>query len=445
MSNAVFDAAAASTLIAPQPVARSAPKATSGDSFADQLQKQQKQSAPASDTQDTTDAADDSDKTDKTDKAKPKSDAAPVKKKDPVKKPNPQNDAATDADVDADASDKPDPAAPVLPDVAPKADDDADAKVDDVADGKKAGTKEKQDAAALVKLHQGTHVQASIFVANTPATTPVATDKTAKTDLPLDTSSEITAIDATKTKAAAAPKTPPATKEEKQTAATKTAESPVHPSKAKPAAGQVAVQANDTAKPKAADPKTAAPAQPANAVDPATLVQQAADAKAPQPTGQLLPVATAAQAAAPQKTVAQTNIDRIVTSVRGELSTKGGSMQIRLDPPTLGTVNIQVNVNDGVLTASIQTENDQATRLLSHNLTDLKSTLESAGVSVDRIQVKQSPTSESSSNNGKNSDQDSQRQSAQDNPARQDQQRREMLQRMWRKFAMGDDPLDLVA
>lgn len=153
--------------------------------------------------------------------------------------------------------------------------------------------------------------------------------------------------------------------------------------------------------------------------------------------------------AAPPRDVAEHNVDQIVTSVRGELLTKGGTMDIRLDPPTLGQVQIQITVEDGVLSANLQTNNDEATRLLSHNLAQLKTQLESAGVTVDRIQVKQATPAEqsNSSSNQQNADGDPRQQSAthQDQSARQEQQRREALQRMWARVAGNGDPLDLVA
>ena len=101
-------------------------------------------------------------------------------------------------------------------------------------------------------------------------------------------------------------------------------------------------------------------------------------------------------------------------------------------------------MRDGVMTAAFETSSDQATRLLSHSLGQLKSSLESAGVSVEKLHVAQSPRQESGDNNEKQSGQ-KQNQQDQQQQARQEQQRRQMLNRMWRKLAGGGDPLDLVA
>ncbi len=117
-------------------------------------------------------------------------------------------------------------------------------------------------------------------------------------------------------------------------------------------------------------------------------------------------------------------------------------MQIRLDPPELGALSLTVRMHEGVMTASFQTSNEEATRLLSHSLSDLKTSLESQGVSVGRLHVEQAPKDpqpQSRQDGQSRSDQ------SQDSPARQEQQRREMIRRMWQKLRGVDDPLDMVA
>lgn len=172
---------------------------------------------------------------------------------------------------------------------------------------------------------------------------------------------------------------------------------------------------------------------------------------APQPTQAKVEAPAVAQQqpvvqATPEERFAEDNHDTIVKSIRGELG-KGGSVQLRLDPPSLGKINVQVTIDDaGVMSASMQTTNDEATRLLSHSLHQLKTSLEAAGVSVDRIQVKQAPQSESAQSQQQSQDDaDRQQRGYEEQSARQEQQRKEMLQRMWRKLGMGYDDLDLVA
>ena len=149
--------------------------------------------------------------------------------------------------------------------------------------------------------------------------------------------------------------------------------------------------------------------------------------------------------AAPEVRFSEVNHDRIVTGVRGQLLPHGGSMQIRLDPPELGALQVMVEIRDGVMTAMFQTSNDEATRLLSHSLNQLKHVLEAQGVSVEKLQVQQGPKNEGGSNAGGEQGGREARDFAEEQAARQEQQRKEILRRMWRKVLGDADPLDLVA
>ena len=143
---------------------------------------------------------------------------------------------------------------------------------------------------------------------------------------------------------------------------------------------------------------------------------------------------------APEVRFAETNHANIVTGVQTNLLPHGGTMQIRLDPPELGALQITVEMRNGSMSATFQTSNDDATRLLSHSLGQLKTALESQGVNVEKIQVQQAPKDQASQNH----DGSSQQQLRDEANARQEQQRREILQKMWRRVS-GGEPMDLVA
>jgi flagellar hook-length control protein FliK len=144
----------------------------------------------------------------------------------------------------------------------------------------------------------------------------------------------------------------------------------------------------------------------------------------------------------PEAQFAQANHPTIVTGVQGQLLPNGGTMMIRLDPPELGALQVTVHLRDGVMTAAFETSNDDATRLLSHSLDQLKTSLESAGVNVEKLHVQQAPRQDSRGGSGEQRQQPGQEQQ---HEAQQEQQRREMLRRMWRKLSGGGDPLDMVA
>jgi flagellar hook-length control protein FliK len=156
-----------------------------------------------------------------------------------------------------------------------------------------------------------------------------------------------------------------------------------------------------------------------------------------------LAAAVPAPPPAPEPDFAAANHDRIVQSVRAQLLPNGGTMHIRLDPPELGAIQVTVRMIDGAMTASFETSNEQAAKLLSHSLGQLKQALESQGVSVEKLHVQQTPRDQQA-NSG--TDDSHQRQGPQDEQlARREEQRREMLNRMWRRLRLGSDPLDMVA
>jgi flagellar hook-length control protein FliK len=156
---------------------------------------------------------------------------------------------------------------------------------------------------------------------------------------------------------------------------------------------------------------------------------------------------TAAPSVAPEVQFAEDNHPTIVSGVRGQLLPTGGTMQIRLDPPELGPLAVTVRIHDGMIEASFETSNEQATKLLSHSLSSLKTSLESHGVNVERLQVQQAPKDQPAGQSG--SDRDSQQgqhgDTAQEHTARQEQQRKEMIRRMWQRLTGTEDPLDMVA
>jgi flagellar hook-length control protein FliK len=147
----------------------------------------------------------------------------------------------------------------------------------------------------------------------------------------------------------------------------------------------------------------------------------------------------------PETRFAADNHEKIVSGVRGELLPNGGTMKLRLDPPELGTLQVSLHLRDGVVTAAFQTSNDDAARMLSHTLGDLRATLEAHGIAVDKLHVQQSPRDESGGDSagGKDTGRSSQT-FEQQQESRREQQRRDAVQRIWDKLA-GIAPIDLVA
>jgi flagellar hook-length control protein FliK len=139
------------------------------------------------------------------------------------------------------------------------------------------------------------------------------------------------------------------------------------------------------------------------------------------------------------------NHGKIVDTIGGQLVPGGGTMRLTLDPPQLGALRITVQMHEGVMNASFETSNDQATRMLGHSLTDLKAALETQGISVGKLEVRQSSTDSGSRDGDSRQSPTGEAAPQQEEQARQERQRKEMLQRMWERVSIGSDDLDMVA
>jgi len=66
---------------------------------------------------------------------------------------------------------------------------------------------------------------------------------------------------------------------------------------------------------------------------------------------------------------------------------RGGILQLRLSPPELGSLRLELAVKDGVMSAALQTENANARRLLLDHLPALRDRLAEQNIRVDRFDV----------------------------------------------------------
>ncbi|QDV66929.1 Flagellar hook-length control protein FliK [Rosistilla carotiformis] len=81
-----------------------------------------------------------------------------------------------------------------------------------------------------------------------------------------------------------------------------------------------------------------------------------------------------------------------------QLGTDGGSLKIRLHPPRLGSMGIDVNVSGRKINARIVTESEAASQALRENLHDLKNRLAEQGFEIESIEI--STDSEASAHQG---------------------------------------------
>ena len=82
---------------------------------------------------------------------------------------------------------------------------------------------------------------------------------------------------------------------------------------------------------------------------------------------------------------------RVVRGLTAMLNQRGGVMTMRLEPPALGQLRVQMTVARGAVTAQFQPATIEAQALLERSLATLRLALESQGLSVERLTVHAAP------------------------------------------------------
>ena len=95
----------------------------------------------------------------------------------------------------------------------------------------------------------------------------------------------------------------------------------------------------------------------------------------------------------------QMNTARIARGMQSALNQNGGNLTLRLTPPTMGTVRIELQIQGTNVNVQLHTEQDSARSMLSHQLSNLKHSLESQGLNVERIGVQNMQSSTQSNMN----------------------------------------------
>lgn len=86
-------------------------------------------------------------------------------------------------------------------------------------------------------------------------------------------------------------------------------------------------------------------------------------------------------------TAERTTFDDLVRSIRLNAGARRSSAQLRLDPPELGRVHVDVRVDGERLEIIVRTETATARDLVSHHASRLAAALQEHGLSVDRFEV----------------------------------------------------------
>lgn len=78
------------------------------------------------------------------------------------------------------------------------------------------------------------------------------------------------------------------------------------------------------------------------------------------------------------------------------LNQRGGAMTLRLDPPELGALRVQMTLVGGNVSAEFTAGSQQTQALLDRHMGALRQSLESQGLNVERLTVHAAPASSSS-------------------------------------------------
>ncbi len=113
-----------------------------------------------------------------------------------------------------------------------------------------------------------------------------------------------------------------------------------------------------------------------------------APAPAPAPVSEALSAQLAQLPQGDEEAVRdQINMGRLTRGLHSALNQRGGSVTLRLTPPELGMVRIDMAVREGVVNAKFTAQSESVRNLLMDQMGQLRQALDRQGLSVDRIEV----------------------------------------------------------
>lgn len=117
-----------------------------------------------------------------------------------------------------------------------------------------------------------------------------------------------------------------------------------------------------------------------------------------------------AQPIAPNSDSDSLNTARLTRGLANAVQQRGGAVTLRLTPPEMGTVRIQMQITGTNVSASFHAESASAQTLLTQQLAQLRTSLETQGMNVERLSVQPLASTTSSQNANQSNNQDAQQQ-----------------------------------
>lgn len=96
---------------------------------------------------------------------------------------------------------------------------------------------------------------------------------------------------------------------------------------------------------------------------------------------------TAGTGGPPVTTAEQARLIQRVAKAFQAAQTRGGELRLRLSPPELGALKLEIKLQSGVMTARLETESSAAKEVLLDNLPALKERLAEQGIQVEKFDV----------------------------------------------------------
>ena len=82
------------------------------------------------------------------------------------------------------------------------------------------------------------------------------------------------------------------------------------------------------------------------------------------------------------------NMKQLLRVIRSRISGPRSHMTMRLEPASLGSIRITMDLNDREMQLRIETESHLAQRMLSSKVDVLRDALESSGITLERLEIK---------------------------------------------------------
>jgi flagellar hook-length control protein FliK len=145
-----------------------------------------------------------------------------------------------------------------------------------------------------------------------------------------------------------------------------------------------------------------------------------------------------------QDTDASSNLDRVVQVVRSNLGQRQSQITVRLDPPDLGKMKVDIKLVDNNLNLSIITETPEAAKTLSARMDTLRQNLEQSGISLAKVEVV-TQTNNSQAGQNQNWQQDGQSSSQNGFSFQQQQQNQSQNQSSETFITSGNEATDSIS